>query len=43
MCGENLDGDGSVQTRIARSINLAHATRADRARDLVRAELCSGW
>jgi len=39
---QDLDGDCSIKTDIARAIDLAHAARAERREDLVRAELCSG-
>ena len=39
--GEDLDGDGPVEPRVAGSIDLAHAARADRRDDLVRAEACT--
>ena len=38
MRGQNLDGDDAVKPRIARPVDLAHASGADRRDDLVRAE-----
>src|SRR6267378_3439731 len=38
MLRKNLDGDGAVQARVARAVNLAHAARAKRRKDLVRPE-----
>ena len=39
MLGQNLHRNGAVQPRVARLIHLAHATRAERGKDFVRAEL----
>ena len=39
---QDLDGDGAADARIARSPHLAHATRAERCLDDVRAERCTG-
>jgi hypothetical protein len=30
MFGKNLDGDGAIEARVARLIDLAHASGADR-------------
>ena len=35
---KHLDGNGAVQPRIARFVDFAHAARAYRREDLVRAE-----
>ncbi len=39
--GQHLDRDLTSQAGVARSIDLAHAPRAERRQDLVRAELCT--
>ena len=36
--GENLDRDDAIESRVARAIHLAHATRAEGGEDFVRAE-----
>ena len=36
--GKDLDGDGPVEARVPRAIDLAHAAGAERSGDLVRAE-----
>jgi hypothetical protein len=46
--GQNLDGDFSPQPRVARAVNLAHSTGAQRTDNLVRPQLCAwldshGW
>ena len=38
MGGENLDGNGSVETGVAGTVNLAHASRAKRRDNFVRTE-----
>jgi hypothetical protein len=38
MSGERLDGDGSIEARVSGFVDLAHAARAERRLDLVRAE-----
>ena len=38
----NLDRDDAIQARVARLPHLAHATRADRRKNLVRAEFVAG-
>ena len=35
---EELDGDGPIEARIARSIDFAHSSGAERCQDLKRAE-----
>ena len=39
--GQDLDGDVSLEPRVARPVHLSHATRAER-RDLVGTEAYSG-
>ena len=39
---KHLDSNGAVQPRIARLVNFAHAARADKREDLIRAESRSG-
>src|SRR5215470_2535065 len=36
---QDLDGDFTVKTRIARAVDLAHPARAERAHNFVRTEL----
>src|SRR6185436_914451 len=36
--GEDLDGDGTIEAGVAGAIDLAHAARAERGHDFVRAE-----
>jgi len=48
MSGKNFDGDGSVETRVARTIHLAHAACTGRGNDFVRSNSCArgqghGW
>ncbi len=38
MLGEDLDGDGSIESRVSRFVHFPHAARADGVDDLVRAE-----
>src|SRR5207237_706204 len=38
VLGQHLDGDDAVEPRIARLIDLAHAARAQRTQNLVRAK-----
>jgi hypothetical protein len=33
---QQLDGDAAIEPRVARPVDVAHATRADRCDDLVR-------
>lgn len=40
---QNFDRDIAHEPRIARSIDFAHAARADERADLIRAEVCAGW
>ena len=40
--GQDLDGDVALEPRVARPVDLAHAARADRRDDLVRAESGAG-
>ena len=40
--GQDLDRDGAIEARVARLVDLAHAARADRRRDFVRAEASAG-
>jgi hypothetical protein len=35
MSGKDLDGNDSIEARIAGTVNLAHSTRADSGEDLV--------
>src|SRR4029453_7141665 len=42
VCGQNLDGYLAVETRIARSIHLAHSACADEREDFVGPESCAG-
>src|SRR5262249_22082325 len=39
--GKNLDGDGALESRVARSVDLSHAAGTERSLDLVRAEFGS--
>jgi hypothetical protein len=39
---QNLDGDESIEPRVPGAIDLAHATGADRADDLIRSQLGAG-
>jgi hypothetical protein len=41
-CGEDFDRDITTESRIARTIYLAHATRAEGGDDFVRAETGAG-
>ena len=36
--GQDLDGDGAIEPRVTRAVDLAHPARAERRDDLVRAE-----
>ena len=40
--GQDLDGDHAVEAGVARSINLAHATRTEGGEDFVRTEASAG-
>src|SRR5262245_38754214 len=40
--GKDLDGDFAIELRIARSIDLPHAADAERRKNLVWAESCTG-
>ena len=40
--GKNLEGDGAVEPRVPRAVDLAHASRAQGREDLVRAEARPG-
>ena len=40
--GENLDGDGAIEPRVAGLVDLAHPARAKRRDDFVRAEPLAG-
>ena len=40
--GEDLDGDGAIEPRIAGAIHLAHAARAEQGDDLIGAEVHAG-
>ena len=40
--GQDLDRDVAIQLRVACAVDLAHAARAERGQDLVRAEACAG-
>jgi hypothetical protein len=42
VLGQDLDGDGAVEARIAGLVDLAHAARADLGGDTVRAERGTG-
>ena len=42
VLGQHLDRDRAVEARVARAIDLAHATRAERRKDLVGAEAGAG-
>jgi hypothetical protein len=35
MSGENLDGNGAIETRVFRAIDLAHAPRAEGRLDFI--------
>ena len=41
MGSQNFHGDGAIEARIARAIDLAHAARAKRRLDFVGTELCA--
>src|SRR5262252_620057 len=38
MCRENFNGNAAIKPSVARSIHLAHATRANRRNDLMGTE-----
>ena len=38
--GQHLDGDVALELRIARAVNLAHATRTHESDDFIRADSC---
>ena len=40
--GQDLERDVAIQLRVARAIHLAHAARAERGKDFVRAEAGAG-
>ena len=40
--GQDLDGDGAVEARVAGAVHLAHASRSEGRNDLVRAEARAG-
>ena len=40
--GEHLDGDVTIQSRVARTIHLTHAARANQREHFIRAELGPG-
>ena len=40
--GQDLDGDVTAKSGVARPVDLAHATGTKRRRDLVGAEACTG-
>ena len=42
MSGKNLDGDDSIEARIAGFVHLAHPARTDGGEDFVRTEFCAG-
>src|SRR5262249_45677404 len=42
MAGQDFDGDGPIEARIAGTVHFAHAARAQRRDDFVRAEPVSG-
>ena len=39
---QHLDRDVALEPRVARAVDLAHAARAERRQDLVRAEALAG-
>ncbi len=41
-CGQDLDGDVTVEPRVVRAVDLAHPAGADGGDDLVRSEGCAG-
>jgi hypothetical protein len=41
MGGENLDGNGAVETGVAGTIDLAHASRTKRRLDFIGTEFCA--
>ena len=41
MTGQDLDGNKTIQARVASFIHLAHASRADLGENLIRPEFCS--
>jgi hypothetical protein len=40
--GENFDGDGAIQARVARAIDLTHSTGTDGGDDFIRSETRAG-
>ena len=40
--GQQLDGDGAVEARVSRSINLAHSPGTDPAENFIRTEPDTG-
>lgn len=42
MLWKNLDGDGTIEARVFRAINLSHTASAKRGLNFVGAEFCTG-
>jgi hypothetical protein len=40
--GQDLDGDDTIQPRVAGFVDLAHTARTERGKDFVRAETTAG-
>ena len=43
MRRQDLDGDGAIEARVARAIDLAHTARAEQGVNAVRSEQCTGF
>ena len=41
MSGENLDGNGAIEARVFRAVDLAHAAGAERGLNFVGTEFCA--
>jgi hypothetical protein len=42
MRGQDFDGDAAIEASVTRTVDFAHAARADGSDDFVRAESASG-
>src|SRR6476646_9515886 len=40
MCGENLDCDGALETRVFCTVDFSHAASAQRRIDFIRPQFC---
>ena len=41
MLGQNFDGDGALEARVPRPVDLAHATRTEWGLDFIGTEFCA--